>query len=207
MKYASQINILIVVVALVAVGWAVSQTIWKLPVTPSVGAGGGGLAGVSSREGSAAPVLSKMELSRRQNPRRQSQSSRPAAFQPVREPGGDSRANRQPTTTSPRQVPPAGLYPGNSHSAEGGPRVITTRPGSPPKGGHPIQDRTAAERRDESVNRSSEANRESSPFGTPNRVGQRPSGSALSQGPAHPSARGARRNRQPPPPPARSSNR
>ena len=40
MKYASQINIVVVIVALVAVGYAVSQTIWKLPVTPSVEAGG-----------------------------------------------------------------------------------------------------------------------------------------------------------------------
>ncbi len=207
MKYASQINIVIVVVALVAVGYAVSQTIWKLPVTPSFEAGGAGPAGVSSREGSEAPV-SQMELSGRENPRRQSQSSRPAAFQPNREPGGGSRANRQPTTTSPRQEgQPAGLYPGNSNPAEGGARVITTRPGSPPKGGHPIQDRTASERRNESVNRSTEASRGSNPFGIPNRVGQRPGGSALSQDQADPSARGARRNRQPPPPPARSSNR
>ncbi len=208
MKYASQINIVIVVVALVAVGYAVSQTIWKLPVTPSIEAGGGGLAGVSSREGSEAPVSFEMELSGRENPLRQSQSSRPAAFQPTREPGGGSRANRQPTTTSPRQEGlPAGLYPGNSNPAEGGARVITTRPGSTPKGGDPIQDRTASERRDESVNRSTEASLGSSPSGAPNSVEQRPGGSALSQERADPSARGARRNRQPPPPPARSSNR
>ena len=207
MKYASQINIVIVVVALVAVGYAVSQTIWKLPVAPSVEAGGAGLAGVSSREDSEAPVSSEIELSGRENPRRQSQSSRPAAFQPNREPGGGSRANRQPTTPSPWRGLPAGLYPGNSNLAEGGPRVITTRPASPPKGGDPIQDRTASERRDESVNRSTEASRGSSPSGAPNRVGQRPGGSALSQDRADPSARGARRNRQPPPPPARSSNR
>ena len=207
MKYASQINIVIVIVALVTVGYAVSQTIWKSPGTPSFEAGGAGLAGVSSRKGSEAPVSSEAELSGRENLRRQSQSPRPTGFQPNREPGGGSRSNRQPTTTSPRRVQPAGLYPGDSNPLAGSPQVITTRPAFPPEGGDPIQERAGSERRDESVNRSTEARRGSSPSGAPNKVGRRPGGSALPQDRADPSARGARRNRQPPPPPARSSNR
>ena len=115
MKYASQINIVIMVVALVTVGYAVSQTLWRSPVNPSVEVRGGGPAGVSSTEGSKTPTSSEAELSGRENLRRQIQQPRPAAaFQPNREPGGGStRADRQPTTTSPRRRP-AGLYPHNS---------------------------------------------------------------------------------------------
>ena len=206
MKYASQINIVIVVVALVTVGYAVSQTIWKSPVTvPVEVGGGGGPAGVASREGSEARMSSEAELPGRETLRRQSHSPRPpAAFQPNREPGGGSRANRQQKTTpSPRRVLPAGLFPGNSNP---GPRVIATRPGFEPEGEDPIPERAGSERRGESVN-SPTASRGSSPSRAPNRVGQRPAGRALPQGRADSPARGARRNTQPSPPPSRSSNR
>ena len=205
MKYASQINIVIMVVALVTVGYAVSQTLWRSPVNPSVEVRGGGPAGVSSTEGSETPTSSEAELSGRENLRRQIQQPRPAAaFQPNREPGGGStRADRQPTTTSPRRRP-AGLYPHNS--APQAPRVLTTRPGFPPEGGDPIQDRAGSEGQDESVNRPAESRGSSAPR-TPRRVGPRPGGRALPQGRADRFAGGARRNTQPPPPPSRSSYR
>ena len=207
MKYASQINIVIVVVALVAVGYAVSQTIWKLPVTPSVEAGGAGLAGVSSREGSEAPVSSEVELSGRQNPRRQSLSPRPpSGFQPSRQTGADSRVSR-PATPPPRRTPPPSSYPEESSPPPGGPKIISTRPGFVAQGEDPTRGLTGNKRMDEFISRTIQKRKESGGQGAPSKLGQRPGGSTLSQDRADPSARGARRNRQPPPPPARSSNR
>ena len=207
MKYASQINIAILVAALATVGYAVSQTVWKSAIAPPLEVGGPDTAGASSREGSEAQESTEAELSGRENLRRQSPSPRPAAFQPNRQPEGVSRANRQPTTVSPRRTRPAGLSPGERNSQAGGPSVITTRPGFPPEGGDPILEGAGSQRRDESANRSTEARRGSSPAGAPNRVGQRPAGNPPARPQADPSARGTRRNTAPPPPPARSSNR
>ncbi len=206
MKYASQINIVILVLALGIVGYAVSQTVWKSPVTPSFEVGGSGSTGASSREGSEAPEP-EAELPGRESLRRQSQSPRPAAFQPNREPEGGSRANRRPTTASPRRVLPAGVYSGDRNSAGGGPRVITTRPGFPPEGGDPILQRDGSEGQEESRPRPTEARRGSNPSGAPNRVGQSPAGNTPARPQVDPSTRGTRRNTQPPPPPARSSDR
>ena len=208
MKYASQINIVVVIVALVAVGYAVSQTIWKLPVTPSVEAGGAGLADVSSREGSEAPVSSEIELPGRENLRRQSQSSRSAVSQPNREPEGGSRVSR-PATPPPQRTPPPSSYPEESSLPPGGPKIISTRPGFAAQGEDPVRGSTGTKRMDESefISRTIEERKESGGQGAPSRMEQGPGGSALPQDRADPSATGAKRNRQPPPPPARSSNR
>ena len=205
MKYASQINVVILVVALVTVGYAVSQTVWKSPVTPSFDLGGLGLTGASSRQESEAPESAEAELSGRENLRRQSQSPRAAPFQPNREPQGGSRANLQPTTASPRRVQPAGVYPEDGDSAERGPRVITTGPGFPPEGRDPIQDRSQSMA--DMISRTIEKRRETGVSGSSNRAGQRPAGSTLPPNQTRPPAGGARRNTQPPPPPYRSSNR
>ena len=205
MKYASQINVVILVVALVTVGYAVSQTVWKSPVTPSFEVAVTDTTDASSGEGSEAPEPAQVELSGHENLRRQSQSPRPAAFQPDREQEGGSRANRQPATASPRRALPAGLYSGERNSQAGGPRVITTRPGFPPKGGDPIL--AGFEPRDKPANRSTEARPGSSSSRAPNRVGQSRSGNAPARPQAESSPRGGRRNTSPPPPPSRSSNR
>ncbi len=205
MKYASQINIVILVVALVTVGYAVSQTVWKPPVAPSFEIGGPDLTGVSSREGGEAPESAEAELSGSENLRRQNQAPRTAAFQPNREPEGISRAHRQPTTAGPQRAQPAGLYSGERNSQAGGPRVITTRPDSPPKAGDPIL--AGFERRDKPANRSTKARPGSSSSRAPNRVGRGPFGNATARPQAESSPRGARRNTSPPPPPSRSSNR
>ncbi len=207
MKYASQINIVIVVGALVTVGYALSQTVWKSPVTPSFEVGGHRPTGASSSERNEAPESSEAEMSGREDLRRQSQSPRPGALQPNREPEAGSGADRQPPTAGPRRALPAGLYSRERNSTAGGPRVITTRPGFPPEGGDPIPERTGSERQEESSPLSTEAGRGSSPSGAPNRVGQSPAGNTPARPQADRSARGTRRNTPPPPPPARSTNR
>ena len=207
MKYASQINVVILVVALVTVGYAVSQTVWKSPVTPSFEVAVTDTTDASSGEGSEAPEPGQAELSGRENLRRQSQSPRPAAFQPDREQEGGSRANRQPATASPRRALPAGLYSGERNSQAGGPRVITTRPGFPPEGGDPILEGSGSERRDKSANRATEARRRNSPSRVPSRVGKNSTGNTTVRPQVDSSTRGTRRTAPPPPPPARASNR
>ncbi len=207
MKYASQINVVIVVVALVTVGYAVSQTLWKSPFTPSVEiTEAGGSEGVSRLEANDAPASAEAELTGRENLRRQVQQPRPpAAFQPNREAAAPP-VNRQPASSGQRRLP-AGLYPaGGGNPPARGPRVTTMRGGPAPEGADPIREGAGSKRQTESVDRSTDGRR-SNPAGPPDRLGQRPGGRALPQGRANAPAGRARRNTQPPPPPSRSSNR
>ncbi len=204
MKYASQINIGIVVIALATVGYAIYETLLQpQPTALSEKESGAGAPNVSGQPGAGG---SDGELPARETRKRQGAIPRPTTglSSGHSDAVSSSRPGRALVGTPPRTRPVGKARFQDSSPPQA--KVITTHPGSPPGGVGLTPRRTAGERPDEILQRR---------FDGPGRGSVAPGNERLrNPGRSAPSRDrtisrdGRRRNsRQPNPPPVRSSNR